>query len=406
MNNRNTGLIRKDSKEVLIPIEEAPINTGIEPEVYSFNSLSNNSAEGAATMLQRKDAIALVASGDAAEKDIFAETGTEYEPIDDGYSNVENKEFSDEAITTSTTMQRKDVAAVAANATSNAQKQISAQRQAAERLANQKQAAANAQSAQQSQKPVQPQTAQVPQTTQAQAKQGQTAQASVKQPAQTTAKAAEPLKMSSKVQLDVIAKSYADTFKQHFGVDLSSSMCFENVRKLCEINVKDPAKSLYLLENTYRVTTLMYLATNLPVIFVATVLAEKNRVNILKYVTQEVEQSNKKFDELKAFRTDRWAKKYAQMEVNDAMTVTMSVTSLMPELVETMYKRFEETCIKLKRFNKELSDLVAKFDDNVKTDVVYIYSNFWYFLQGFENNAEMRNYVMAITDDTRKNLKM
>lgn len=407
MNNRNTGLIRRDAKGLIPVVEENVNNTGIEPEVYTYSSLSNNSAEGAAMMLQRKDQLHMNSIGDADEKEMFADVGTEYDALDDGYTNVEEKQFSEEAITTSRTMQKKDVATVAANATSDAQKKLSAQRQAAEKLANQKQQ--TVQSTQSTNtansQPVQANTQTNAQAnTQAAAPKTETKAAP--KPASNTQTAVPKLKMDTKVQLDAMSKAYSDAFTQHFGVDLSSSMCFENIRKLCEINVKDPAKSLYLVENTYRVTTLMYLATNLPIIFVATVLAEKNRVNVLKYVTQEVEHSNKKYEELKAFRLKRWMDKYANMEVNDAMTVTLSVTNLMPEIVETMYKRFEETCVKLKRFNKELSDLVSKFDDNVKTDVVYIYSNFWYFLQGFENNPEMRTYVMAITDDTRKNLKM
>ena len=212
--------------------------------------------------------------------------------------------------------------------------------------------------------------------------------------------------IKSNLSLDELTKRYIDMFKEHFNIELSSSICFENMRKMCEVNVKDPDKTLYFLENTYRLSTLLYLTGNLPILIVTSIIAEKNRKNILKYVTIEVENGAKEYDEVKALRMKRWMNKYSNMQVNDAMTITPGVTNLTPELSALMQKQFDTICTKLKRFNNEMTSIVSKFDDATKNDVIYIYSNWWYLLQGFENVQEMRTYIMAITDDTRRNLKI
>ena len=205
---------------------------------------------------------------------------------------------------------------------------------------------------------------------------------------------------------DELAQAYIKMFKDTIGVDLSSSIVFENMRRLCEPDVKDPLKTLYFLENTYRVSTLLYLAGNLPILVVTSILAEKNRKNILKYVTIEVENATKPYEQLRDVRIKRWARKYENMAVNDAMTVTLGATSMTPELMTSMVREFESVTAKLRKFDKEMSSIVEKFDTGTRNDVVYIYSNWWYLLQGFENVPEMRSYIMAITDDTRRNLKI
>lgn len=216
----------------------------------------------------------------------------------------------------------------------------------------------------------------------------------------------QAVNIKSIVSLDDLVKRYIDVFKEHFGLDLSSSICFENMRKLCEVNTKDPDKTLYFLENTYRLSTLLYLTSNLPILIVTSIIAEKNRKNILKYVTIEVENGAKEYDDVKALRVKRWSNKYTNMKVNDAMTITPGVTTITSELAVLMQKQFDDICLKLKRFNKEMTNLVNGFDDATKNDIIFIYSNWWYLLQGFENVVEMRDYIMAITDDTRRNLKL
>lgn len=205
---------------------------------------------------------------------------------------------------------------------------------------------------------------------------------------------------------DGLAQAYIKMFKNSLGLDLSPAIVFENMRKICEPDVRDPLKTLFFLENTYRVSTLLYLVGNLPILVVASILAEKNRKNILKYVTIEVENGNKPYDQLKELRMRRWARKYEDMSANDAMTVTPGVTSLTKELADAMMYEFGGVSSKLKKFDAEMSGIVAKFDDGTRNDVIYIYSNWWYLLQGFENVPEMRSYIMAITDDTRRNLKI
>ena len=237
--------------------------------------------------------------------------------------------------------------------------------------------------------------------------------ASAQKPAQPAAAAntgasrpAAPVRIRQNMNPDELCKAYMDMFKQSFGMDLSASICYENMRRMCEADLKTPENTLYFMENTYRVSTLLYLASNLPIVFVTSVLAEKNRKNILKYVTIEVENGSKPYQELRDLRIHRWGRKFENMAVNDAMTVTPGVTGLSDALVSEMISAFQDTCAKLRKFNKELTGIVAKFDDGALNDVTYIYSNWWYFLQGFENVPEMRTYVMAITDDTRKNLKI
>lgn len=233
------------------------------------------------------------------------------------------------------------------------------------------------------------------------AKPGQPAQAQMSVP-----RVAAPSAIGMSMGPDELAQAYIKMFKDTMGVDLSPSIVFENMRRLCEPDVKDPLKTLYFLENTYRVSTLLYLAGNLPILVVTSILAEKNRKNILKYVTIEVENGTKPYDQLRDIRIKRWARKYENMAVNDAMTVTPGATMLTPELANAMLYEFGAISSKLKKFDKEMSTIVEKFDTGTRNDVVYIYSNWWYLLQGFENVPEMRSYVMAITDDTRRNLKI
>ena len=205
---------------------------------------------------------------------------------------------------------------------------------------------------------------------------------------------------------DELCGLYTGMFRDTLGLELSTSICFENMRRICEADTRDPAKTLFFLENTYRVSTVLYLAGNLPILVVASILAEKNRKNILKYVTSEVENGAKPYQELLDLRTRRWARKYEHMAVNDAMTVTPGATQMTPELAAQAAALLRGICTKLKKFDKEMSGIVAKFDDATRNDIVYIYSNWWYLLQGFENVPEMRSYIMAITDDTRRNLKL
>ena len=205
---------------------------------------------------------------------------------------------------------------------------------------------------------------------------------------------------------DALAQEYIGLFKETLGLDLSTAICFENMRRICEVDTRDPCGTLYFLENTYRLSTLLYLAGNLPIVFVTSVLAEKNRKNILKYVTIEVENGSKPYDELLELRRRRWVRKYEDMAVNDAMTVTPGATSVTPELAARMSGMLSDVSRKLKKFNNEMTSIAAKFDDAARNDIVYIYSNWWYLLQGFENVPEMRSYVMAVTDDTRRNLQI
>lgn len=223
-------------------------------------------------------------------------------------------------------------------------------------------------------------------------------------PAAVAPQKARPV--SHRMTPDQLCQEYIKFFKDSLGLDLSTAICFENMRRMCEIDVKDPAGTLYFLENTYRVSTLTYLASNLPVLFVTSVLAEKNRKNILKYVTIEVENGSKPYADVLELRRRRWMRKFENMAVNDAMTVTPGATMLSPELASKLKAMAVDISGKLRKFNKEMTGIVAKFDDGALNDIVYIYSNWWYLLQGFENVPEMRAYIMAVTDDTRKNLKV
>ena len=99
-------------------------------------------------------------------------------------------------------------------------------------------------------------------------------------------------------------------------------------------------------------------------------------------------------------------RKYEEMNVNDAITVTPGVTTLSPELSAAIQTQFDDISTKMKKYNVQLKKSLDKLDDEARNDVIYIYSNCWYFLQGFENVPEMRKYIMSITDDTRKNLKV
>ena len=213
-------------------------------------------------------------------------------------------------------------------------------------------------------------------------------------------------KISYSMTPDQLCQEYIKLFRDTLGLELSTAICYENMRKLCEIDTKDPTGTLYFLENTYRVSTLIYLAGNLPITFVASVLAEKNRKNILKYVTIEVENGHKPYADVLDLRVRRWARKYDGMAVNDAMTVTPGATSLTPDLAKRMGDMLQDVSSKLRKFNKEMTSIVSKFDDEARNDITYIYSNWWYLLQGFENVPEMRTYIMAVTDDTRRNLKI
>lgn len=243
------------------------------------------------------------------------------------------------------------------------------------------------------------------QATQAPAEKPQKA-AAVSAPTQTAMSAKIPGPITGVLSPDKLCQTYATMFRSSLGLELSMAICFENMRRMCEIDTRDPKGTLYFLENTYRVSTLIYLASNLPILFVTSVLAEKNRKNILKYVTIEVENGSKPFQELLDLRKRRWARKFESMAVNDAMTVTPGATMLTPELSGQLSSELTAISAKLRRFNQEMTDIVSKFDDAARNDIIYIYSNWWYLLQGFENVPEMRSYIMAVTDDTRKNLKI
>lgn len=236
------------------------------------------------------------------------------------------------------------------------------------------------------------------------------ARAVEQKPKAAQAQAVQPARQAGPVtgalSPDKLCQMYAGVFRDTLGLDVSTAICFENMRRMCEIDTRDPTGTLFFLENTYRVSTLIYLASNLPILFVTSVLAEKNRKNILKYVTIEVENGSKPYQELLDIRKRRWMRKFEDMSVNDAMTVTPGATMLTPELASRLSSELSSVSAKLRKFNQEMTGIVAKFDDGARNDIIYIYSNWWYLLQGFENVPEMRNYVMAVTDDTRRNLKI
>lgn len=210
--------------------------------------------------------------------------------------------------------------------------------------------------------------------------------------------------VAGKMSPDQLCQEYAKMFKETLSLDLSMSICFENMRRMCEVDTKDPTGTLYFLENTYRVSTIIYLAQNLPVLFVTSVLAEKNRKNILKYVTTEVENGSKPYEAVLEMRKRRWMRKFESMSVNDAMTVTPGATTLTPELAARLKAELMGVASGMRRYNREMAQIVEKFDDGARNDIVYIYSNWWYLLQGFENVPEMRAYIMAVTDDTKASL--
>lgn len=213
-------------------------------------------------------------------------------------------------------------------------------------------------------------------------------------------------KIKTTISPETLAKAYVDLFKEHLGLELSVMLCYENMRKLCEPNIKDPLNTVYFIENTYRLSTLLYLTGNFPIVVMATILAEKNRKNVLKYVTTEVENGAKSFDVIRDLRFSRYKRKYENMNANDSITITPGVTMFTSELINMIKTRFNDICIKAKKFDKSFAKSIKALDDSALHDVTFIYSNCWYFLQGFENVQEMRSYVMSITDDTRKNLKI
>lgn len=260
---------------------------------------------------------------------------------------------------------------------------------------------------QQTGKQAQPAQQQTQQPAQQQAQQ-QKQQTQQSKPQQAPAK--QPEKMIDTIRLntplDDLAAEYIKLMETFFDIKLSHNICFDNMRKFCDMNVKNYDKTLYFVENTYRVSTLIYLTTNFPIIFICTVISEVNRKNVLKYISNEVEIAAKPFDEIRKIRFERYSNKFKSMDINDAATITPGITSLSHEVFQLMVSEFSMLCNKLKRFNKELTTIIANFNDEAKNDVIYIYSNWWYFLQLFENNVEARNYIMSITDDTRTNLKL
>ena len=231
---------------------------------------------------------------------------------------------------------------------------------------------------------------------QAEAKQGESQPGS----AQTITK----IRMSTSP--DALTTAYADMFMKHFGLEISKSICFENMRKFCEPNIKEYDKTLYFMENTYRLSSLIYLMENMPITIAASILAEKNRANVMKYVVKEVELGGKPYDQLRKERLKRWAAKYSDMDPSDAITVTLGVTMPIRELLDAMTAKLDAVSSAMRKYNKSMTKSAANLDDSARNDVVYIYSNVWYFLQAFENDPDARRYFMAITDDTRKNLKI
>lgn len=225
-------------------------------------------------------------------------------------------------------------------------------------------------------------------------------------PAVATAETYQPVKIATQFSPDDLTKLYITMFEKHFGIKLSSSICYENMRRFCEINTKEPDKMLYFIENTYRFSTLLYFADALPIIFIATTVSETNRKNMLNYIVKEVENGALSYDDLKALRMNRYMRKHENMNVNDTITVTLGASSLSNELIANIKQRFNSICSKMKRFNKSVAKSIDKMDDTAINDIIYIYSNCWYFLQAFENVLEVRKYIMSITDDTRKNMKV
>lgn len=219
---------------------------------------------------------------------------------------------------------------------------------------------------------------------------------------------AAPSKIRTAFKPDDIAKAYVEMFKKHFDLELSSILAYENMRRFTDVdNAKTPEKTLYYVENTYRLSTLIYLAGNFPIMVIAIILSEKNRKNILRYVTSETELAAKPYDSVRETRLSRYSKKFADMSVNDAIAITLGATVPTQELAAALKARFDDICAKMKaKYDKDLTKAARKLDDDARNDVVFIFSNIWHLLQAFENVPETRNYIMMITDDTRKNLEI
>ena len=376
MNNTSNSLLRKSDTDGLM--ERAVINEhgGNLNDVMNMINAPINSAEG---MMVRKT---VVGGDNNFEKTInYADIKEENTPATE---RVKSKEINE----------KDTIKPVPVKPESK--KPVTSEEKSAQKVADiaakASEAAKNAVN-----QPQQKQIQTVPQTQSAQAK---PEPAPVKQTISVA-------KIRSIHSLDDIVNVYIEVFKKHFGIELSSNICYDNMRKMCDVNIKDPKKCLYFLENTYRLTTMIYLVQNLPLIFVSSVLAPGNRKNILRYVTQEVELCAKKFDDIRDLKMERMSKKFAEnTDINDSITITPGVTALTPEMRDLLLREFETTCNNMKRFNKDLTDIISKFDDDTLHDVVYIYSNWWYLLQCFENNMDARRYIKLITDDTRKNLKL
>lgn len=219
---------------------------------------------------------------------------------------------------------------------------------------------------------------------------------------------AVPVKIKTALKPDDIAKAYVEMFKKHFDLELSPVLAYESMRRFTDVdNIKSPEKTLYYIENTYRLSTLIYLAGNFPIMVIAMILSEKNRKNVLRYVTAETELAAKPYDSVRETRLSRYAKKFAEMSVNDAIAITLGATVPTQELAAALKARFDDICARMKaKYDKDLTKAARKLDDDARNDVVFIFSNVWHLLQAFENVSEVRNYIMMITDDTRKNLEI
>lgn len=219
---------------------------------------------------------------------------------------------------------------------------------------------------------------------------------------------AAPTKIKTALKPDDIAKAYVEMFKKHFDLELSPVLAYESMRRFTDVdNIKSPEKTLYYIENTYRLSTLIYLAGNFPIMVIAMILSEKNRKNVLRYITAETELAAKPYDSVRETRLSRYAKKFADMSVNDAITITLGATVPTQELAAALKARFDDICARMKaKYDKDLTKAARKLDDDARNDVVFIFSNVWHLLQAFENVPETRNYIMMITDDTRKNLEI
>ena len=213
--------------------------------------------------------------------------------------------------------------------------------------------------------------------------------------------------IGAKLNYDELTDIYIKMIKDFIGVDVNYNICRENMRKLCEINTKNPGENLYFIENTYRISTLMYLANNLPIVIGILFAAETNRKYVYNAISKEIEFCAKNFQEVKEEKLRRWSAKFsANMYSYDSMTITLGVTSMNPDLKQILYKNFADICVKSKKICKDLTNIISKYSDADMNDVVYICSNFWYFLQCFEHIDEFRNFVMELIDTGCKKLKI